>query len=100
MQNSGTPLIVAAVILAAAVLGAALIMKSSMDAGTAQLEGVRGSLVEFKDALAAAARPSAPAAQRPSGPDPARKYSVNLNGTPVKGVQTAKVTLVEFSDFQ
>jgi protein-disulfide isomerase len=100
MQNSGTPLIVAAVILAVAVLGGALILKSSMDAGTAQLEGVKSSLVEFKDALAAAARPQPAAAQRPSGPDPARKYSLNLNGTPVKGAQTAKVTLVEFSDFQ
>ncbi len=100
MQNSGTPLIVAAVILAVAVLGGALILKSSMDAGTAELVGVKTSLVEFKDALAAVARPPAPAAQRPSGPDPAKKYSLNLNGTPFKGPAAARITVVEFSDFQ
>jgi len=100
MQNSGTPLVVAAVILAVAILGGALLMKSSMDAGTAELANVKTSLVEFKDALSAAARPPQPAAQRPSGPDPARKYTLNLNGTAFKGSAEAKVTVVEFSDFQ
>jgi protein-disulfide isomerase len=39
-------------------------------------------------------------AQRPSGPDPAKVYPVNLEGAPVKGKTSAPITIAEFSDFQ
>jgi protein-disulfide isomerase len=98
-MNSGNSLIIAALILAAAILGGSLLLKSSLDAGTAELTGVKTSLGEFKDALASAARPQ-PAAQRPPGPDPSRRYTINLADAPIKGPEKASITLVEFSDFQ
>ncbi len=99
-MNSGNTLIIAAAILAVAILGGSLLLKSSMDAGTQELAGVRTSLVEFKDALASAARPAQPAAQRQQGPDPSKRYTLDLKEVPFKGAENAKVTVVEFSDFQ
>jgi protein-disulfide isomerase len=98
-MNSGNTPIVAAAILAVAILGGSFLLKSSMDAGTQELAGVKTSLVEFKDALAAVARPQ-PAAQRQQGPDPSKRYTLDLKEVPIKGPEKAKVTLVEFSDFQ
>jgi protein-disulfide isomerase len=99
-MNSGNALIIAAAILAVAVLGGSLLLKSSLDAGTAELAGVKTSLVEFKDALAAAARPQQAAARQPQGPDPSKRYTIDLKEAPIKGPEKAQVTLVEFSDFQ
>ncbi len=99
-MNSGNSLIIAAAILAVAILGGSLLVKSSLDAGTAEVAGVKTSLVEFKDALAAAARPQQAAAPRPQGPDPSKRYTIDLNEVPFKGSDKAPVTVVEFSDFQ
>ncbi len=43
-----------------------------------------------------------PLAQRDAGqrPDPGKRYNVNIAGAPVKGPADAKVSIVEFSDFQ
>ena len=46
----------------------------------------------------AASRPAAAPARR--GLDPNRRYKVNTKGAPAKGVRTAQVEIVEFSDFQ
>ena len=43
---------------------------------------------------------AAMAGDRPSGPDPARIYTVNTQGAPTKGPDNAAVTIVEFSDFE
>ncbi len=39
-------------------------------------------------------------AQRRSGPDPARVYTVKTEEAPAKGPASAPVTIAEFSDFQ
>ncbi|HJQ98339.1 MAG TPA: hypothetical protein VJ826_08485 [Candidatus Polarisedimenticolaceae bacterium] len=38
--------------------------------------------------------------QRPSGPDPAKVYPVNLEGAPTKGKASAPIYIAEFSDYQ
>ena len=42
----------------------------------------------------------APAAARPQQPDPNKVYTIPVVDSPVRGPKTAKVTIVEFSDFQ
>ncbi|TMB55364.1 MAG: hypothetical protein E6J56_08625 [Deltaproteobacteria bacterium] len=42
---------------------------------------------------------AAPAA-RPPGQDPNKVYTIPVADSPVRGPKTAKVTIVEFSDFQ
>jgi len=43
---------------------------------------------------------AASSAQRRSGPDPARVYTVKTEEAPAKGPAGAPVTIAEFSDFQ
>ena len=43
---------------------------------------------------------AAASAQRRSGPDPARVYTVKTEEAPAKGPASAPVTIAEFSDFQ
>jgi len=43
---------------------------------------------------------AAPAAARPSMPDPNKVYNIPIGDSPVRGPKAAKVTIVEFSDFQ
>ena len=45
-------------------------------------------------------QPAPAPARRPSGPDPDKVYDVKLGSSPIKGAADAKVTIVEFSDFQ
>ena len=99
-MNQSQSLVLAAVVLGAAILGGSFLIKSSLDAGTGELAGVRTSLDEVQGALQAAGRPTAAAAPRRRGPDPDKAYTVSTAGSPAKGVETAKVTVVEFSDFQ
>ncbi|HEV2827290.1 MAG TPA: DsbA family protein [Pyrinomonadaceae bacterium] len=44
-------------------------------------------------------KPAAPA-QRPSGPDPDKVYTVKTDGAPFIGPSQAPITIAEFSDFQ
>jgi protein-disulfide isomerase len=61
----------------------------------ATLAEIQADLAELKKA-----QPAPAPARRPSGPDPEKVYDVKLGGSPVKGAADAKVTIVEFSDFQ
>jgi hypothetical protein len=92
--------LVSAVIIGAAVIGGALIIRQALQKTSDQMAEIRVALNETKYALvtAAQARPAAPSA--PSGPDPNRRYTVNTAGAPAKGPNSARVKIVEFSDFQ
>ncbi len=104
-QDSGRAPIIAALILGVALVVAAFVVKGAVDKTTAQLNGIKLALGETKEALQkvaqarpAAAAPAAPA--RAGRPDPNRRYTLDIAGSPAKGPATAKVKLVEFSDFQ
>jgi len=60
----------------------------------ATLAEIQSDLADLKKA-----QPVAPTRRR-TGPDPDKIYEVKINGAPVRGPQDAKVTIVEFSDFQ
>ncbi len=99
-MNQNQALVVAAAVLGVAILAGSFLIKASLDAGTSELEGVRTSLADFKGALQAAAPPARPQAAARRGPDPEKVHKVSTAGAPARGIETAKVTLVEFSDFQ
>ena len=93
--NSGTPIVVAALILGVSIVAGALLIQRSLDETVAQL----ATLTEAVESAPAAA-PSPSRAARPARPDPSRRYSVNTKGSPVRGNPEAKIAVVEFSDFQ
>jgi protein-disulfide isomerase len=98
-EKTGVLLVVSALILGASVVAGSLLIKSSLDQAASELSGLRsglGQLAEFAKA-GAGAKPTA----APSGrPDPNRHYSVNVKGAPFRGPSSAKLAVVEFSDFQ
>jgi hypothetical protein len=102
-QGSPPPsagLLLSAVIIGVAVIGGALIIRSALQKTTQEMGEIRLALNDTKQALVAAAQ-ARPAPQRaPSGPDPNRRYTVNTSGAPAKGPGSARVKIVEFSDFQ
>jgi len=90
--------VAAALILGASILGGAYWLAMSIDRGSDQLAGLNESL---KTAAVAAA--AAPAAARPSGPrrpDPKKVHEIELGDAPIRGSESAKVTIVEWADFQ
>jgi len=52
------------------------------------------------DGLDKQMKAGAPAAARPKMPDPNKVYNIPVADSFVRGPKTAKVTIVEFSDFQ
>jgi protein-disulfide isomerase len=96
-NSSGAPLVVASLILAASILGAAFLVQSSLDRAATQLGDVLTALQKI-GAAAPAPTPARPA--RPGRPDPNKRYEVDISGSPSTGNSDARVTVVEFSDFQ
>jgi len=96
-ESLGGPLIVASLMLALSILGAGYFMSKSIDRTNEQLKELA---VAVNDIPAAA--PAAPTRQaaRPGRPDPKRRYTIAVAGAPTKGPKDAKVTIVEWSDFQ
>ena len=95
-QNSGTPVVIAALILGASIVAAALLIQTSLSGLQQEVSGVKAAVAELEIAAPSAAQ----AAARPGRPDPSKRYSVNVAKSPTVGPETAEVTLVEFSDFQ
>jgi protein-disulfide isomerase len=96
-QSSGGALVAAAFILGASIVGGAYLLKTSIDRGSAELAGLNESL-KTAAAAPAAARPSAPSA--PGRPDPQKVYDITVGDAPVRGPESAKVTIIEWADFQ
>ena len=105
-QVSGRQVIIAAAIVGLAVIAGSLVLARSLNRVTQQLDRtagrldeIRGAVAEAKDALANLQVAAAPAPAR-TGPDPNKRYAVDIKDRPAIGAETAAVTLVEFSDFQ
>jgi protein-disulfide isomerase len=94
-NSSGGGLIAAALILGASFLGGAYLLAMSIDRGSAQLASLNESLKTAAAAPAAAARPSGP-----RRPDPQKIHKIELGNAPIRGPESAKVTIVEWADFQ
>jgi protein-disulfide isomerase len=94
-------LVVAALILGASVVAAAMLIQSSIDKTAVEIAGVRNAVEKIPAAAAAPGARVAAAPQRAQRPDPNKRYEVDTAGSPGKGgPESAKVTVVEFSDFQ
>jgi protein-disulfide isomerase len=98
-DHSGGPTLVAALIIGAALVGSALLLRAPIERTAEGVSGLNESLAQLQ---AAAGTPIRPAARpsRPGRPDPSRRYSVKTDGSPQKGAADAKLAIVEFSDFQ
>ena len=92
--SSGRSLIVAAVLVSLSVIGGSFFVASSLDRATAELVKVTGALEELPLAVAPGGRGARP------GIDPARQYPIEVGESPTRGESNAKVTIVEWSDFQ
>jgi protein-disulfide isomerase len=98
-ERTGVLIVISSLILGASIVAGGLLVQSAIDNAATQIAGVRAALSEMKSSLREAAAP-APQAARPGKPDPNRRYNVNIAGSPARGSDSAKITIVEFSDFQ
>ena len=95
-EGASGALIIAAVLLGLAMVMSAFAVRTAMDRNAALIAGaLRKTDVVLKRTLRDVARANAPAA-----PDTSKKHSIETLGSPSRGPETAKVTLVEFTDFQ
>jgi len=94
-NSSGGALVTAAVILGASILGGSYWLAQAIDRGSAEIAELNQALKTAAVAPAPAARPSAPAR-----PDPEKIYEIEIGDSPIRGSESAKVTIVEWADFQ
>ena len=97
-QNSGVPIVIAAVIIGASIVAGSLLIRSSLDHTSQELAGLKTAIGELEVA-ATAPQPAARADAR-ARPDPNKRYTIDTKGSPATGRDDAKVVIVEFSDFQ
>ena len=89
-ESIGGPLLIGAVVLAVSLLGAASYLSQSIDRGSHRLGQLALSLDEG----------SGPSAVNSPRPQPEVRYAIPLGGAPRRGGKQARVTIVEWSDFQ
>jgi protein-disulfide isomerase len=98
-QSLGTPLIIASLMLSVAIVGAGYLLSRSIDSTSTNIRGLALAL----DGLPSAGADKAKAPTRPARagrPDPDKRYDIAIAGAPTKGPDSAKVKIVEWSDFQ
>lgn len=99
MTKRAGSLPISALLLGAAILGGALLIKGSLDRTATELAELRSAVAALEGRQAAAPKvPTTTARSR--RPDPNQRYAINIQGAPTRGPATAPVKLVEFSDFQ
>ena len=96
-NSSGRATIISAVLVSFSIIGGSFFIADSLDRTTDQLELATEALGDLE--LAAAA-PAARPPSRPNRPDANKEYDVEVGDAPTKGGENAKVTIIEFSDFQ
>jgi protein-disulfide isomerase len=97
-RSGNVMLVVAALILGASIVAAAMLIQQSIDKAGGEIAALRTTVADLPAAAPAAA---AAAPTRGGRPDPNKQYKINTAGSPGKGgPESAKVTVVEFSDFQ
>jgi protein-disulfide isomerase len=94
-NSSGGALVAAALLLGASILAGAYWVATAIDRGSAEVAGLNQALKTAAAAPAPAARPSAP-----GRPDPAKVYDIKVGDGPIRGSKSAKITIVEWADFQ
>jgi protein-disulfide isomerase len=92
----------AAIVLGAAIVVGALIVRGSLERQNAAIGDVQSALVDVAKAFREGGGRGLPArvADQPPSPDPGAHYAVKTDGAPVRGPADAKITVVEFLDFQ
>jgi len=99
--ESGGSRVVAAIVVGVALVIGAWIVGTAMDRQSIQIGAVATAMGELDDAVrAGGAPPGRPRAEGPALPDPNKRYTVDLGTAPIRGGKDAKITIVEFSDFQ
>ncbi len=93
-RRSFVPAILGVATLAACGSGDVEELKKGQKDILAKLDNLDRSVQQVK-AGAAAAQPA-----RPPTPDANKVYDIPIGNSPVRGPKSAKVTIVEFSDFQ
>ena len=101
MDGSGSR-VLAAIVLGAAVVVGALIVRSSLERQNAAIGDVEAALTDVAKAFREGGGRVVPTARadQPPSPDPGAHYAVKTDGAPVRGPADAKITVVEFLDFQ
>jgi protein-disulfide isomerase len=99
--ESGGSRVVAAIVVGVALVIGAWIVGTAMDRQSEQVGAVAAALGELDDAVrAGGAPPGRQRAEGPALPDPSKRYTVDVGTAPIRGGKDAKITIVEFSDFQ
>lgn len=91
-SSNGRSVIVAAVLVSLSVIGGSFFVADSLERVAARIDKATEALADLP---LAAAGPG-----RPPGPNPNRRYDVEVGDAPVRGAENAQVTIVEWSDFQ